>query len=187
MAKFKDLSGQKFGRLTVNKYTGRSKGQSKHSIWECICDCGKIKDVVSTSLTRGLTRSCGCYHIEKAGNNQKKLIEGEASFNLLLATYKKGAKKRDLVWKLTIEQFQFLTKGTCYYCGIEPQQFIKRNDLNGYYLHNGIDRIINSMGYYKENCVSCCGVCNWLKNTMNQHDFLNHIARIYNYRKLIND
>lgn len=183
MAKFKDLTGQKFSRLTVNKYIGRSNGKSKHSVWECICECGNIKNIVSTSLTRDLTKSCGCYHIENAGNNQKQLKEGEASFNLLLGSYKKGAKKRNLNWSLTIEQFRELTKNNCYYCGVEPKQFIKRNDLNGYYIHNGVDRLINSMGYYKENTVSCCGICNWLKNTMNEDNFLNHITRIYNYRK----
>lgn len=181
MPKFNDLTGQQFGRLTVLKKVGISNGLSKHSIWECLCLCGKITKIVSTSLTRKLTRSCGCYFIETAGRNQKKLKNGQSSFNLLLHSYKKGAKTRNLCWELSLEEFKLLTKGICYYCGIEPKQYIKRLDLNGDYLHNGIDRKVNSEGYYKSNCVSCCGTCNWLKSNLTEQDFINQITNIYKH------
>lgn len=49
-----DMSGQKYGKLTVLEY---NKNQYK---WECKCDCGNIINVNSSSLTMGLTQSCGC-------------------------------------------------------------------------------------------------------------------------------
>ena len=64
MSKCIDLTGQRFGRLTV---VGRAdnyitpKG-AKFSRWNCICDCGKKTIVVSSSLRSGNTTSCGCYH-----------------------------------------------------------------------------------------------------------------------------
>lgn len=51
---FKDLTGQKFGRLTVVKYLGSS-------YWECRCDCGNVTKVFTGNLKQGTTKSCGCY------------------------------------------------------------------------------------------------------------------------------
>lgn len=55
----RDLKGQRFGRLTVLSYTYKNYHGS--AVWRCSCDCGKIVEVCSRSLTKGLTRSCGCY------------------------------------------------------------------------------------------------------------------------------
>ena len=51
----KDLTGQRFGRLTV---LHRLEGAG--GIWRCRCDCGKETDVRATLLLRGDTTSCGC-------------------------------------------------------------------------------------------------------------------------------
>jgi len=57
-----DLKGKIFGRLTVIEYAGKS-GHG-NVIWKCKCICGKTKNILSHSLIRGTTRSCGCYHLE---------------------------------------------------------------------------------------------------------------------------
>lgn len=54
-----DLTGKKFGRLTVEVFAGRSR-KGGHFIWKCICDCGKSKIVLGQSLRDGNTKSCGC-------------------------------------------------------------------------------------------------------------------------------
>ena len=54
----KDLTGQKFGKLTVLGEAGRYKSGIKK--WRCKCECGNIVEVAGVSLTRKLTRSCGC-------------------------------------------------------------------------------------------------------------------------------
>ena len=51
-----DLTGQKFGRLTVIQYDHSKNG----TYWLCQCDCGKTKVIKGTSLTGKLTTSCGC-------------------------------------------------------------------------------------------------------------------------------
>ena len=48
-----DLTGQKFGMLTVLEYVARSR-------WKCLCDCGNETIVDSRSFTHGKTKSCGC-------------------------------------------------------------------------------------------------------------------------------
>lgn len=58
-----DLSGQTFGRLTPQWPEGRN-GKSVHAIWLCLCVCGKLTHVSSTSLRSGHTQSCGCLHSE---------------------------------------------------------------------------------------------------------------------------
>jgi recombination endonuclease VII len=58
-----NLAGQKFGRLTAVGDLGARKLGKPH-IWICNCDCGDIVSVENTSLTRGLTQSCGCLYRE---------------------------------------------------------------------------------------------------------------------------
>ena len=61
-ARLKDISGQKFGRLTVLR---RAKvHQSGRSFWECQCACGKTKTVDLSHLRSGSTSSCGCLSLE---------------------------------------------------------------------------------------------------------------------------
>ncbi len=66
-----DLTGQKFGRLTVIKYLGRDKNYRKR--WECKCDCGNNETiaVISYNLKNGNTQSCGCLQKEKTAQANK--------------------------------------------------------------------------------------------------------------------
>ena len=52
-----NLDGQKYGRLTVLKYS-HNKGKTRYM--ECLCDCGNIKAVAVAELRSGGTKSCGC-------------------------------------------------------------------------------------------------------------------------------
>ena len=79
MSKFKDLTGQTFGRLTVISRASNSKvGQCR---WNCVCSCGNKVVVQSSSLITGNTKSCGCLSQE---NRKAKLknIAGQ-TFNRL--------------------------------------------------------------------------------------------------------
>lgn len=61
---FKDLTGEKFNKLTVLE---RVKNNSKNSAcWKCICDCGNIVPSVTTNnLISGHIQSCGCLRNER--------------------------------------------------------------------------------------------------------------------------
>lgn len=63
MPKLKDLTGERFGRLTVLKRAGTNS--SRKPVWECLCDCGNSKNIVSQSLLNGTTKSCGCLRKEQ--------------------------------------------------------------------------------------------------------------------------
>lgn len=56
---FKDITGQKFGRLLV---LGVDHVAGKVTYWKCKCDCGNETVVDGASLRRGHTKSCGCAH-----------------------------------------------------------------------------------------------------------------------------
>ena len=63
-----DLTGQKFGRLTViERDMGKPRGQGKSAYWICQCQCGNIKSVRTDKLRNGDTRSCGCLQQETRG------------------------------------------------------------------------------------------------------------------------
>lgn len=61
MGKFVDLTGQRFGRLTVIERVGTKYGQAA---WLCQCGCGNCSVVVTGVLRSGRQRSCGCYRSE---------------------------------------------------------------------------------------------------------------------------
>lgn len=56
----RDLTGQRFGRLTAVKPTGYVDPSNRSALWKCVCDCGKTKIVSSSDLIYGLAKSCGC-------------------------------------------------------------------------------------------------------------------------------
>ena len=57
-----DLTGQKFGRLTV-LYRVENDRHNKAQ-WLCECECGARKIINGQSLVRGATTSCGCFNRE---------------------------------------------------------------------------------------------------------------------------
>lgn len=62
MSKINNLTGKRFGKLTIIKYYGSNK--NGRALWLCKCDCGNDKIVLGNSLTTKLTQSCGCYNKE---------------------------------------------------------------------------------------------------------------------------
>lgn len=68
MANRKDLTGQRFGRLVVQKMLW----EYKPTKCECLCDCGNAVTVIGTGLTSGKTNSCGCYHRDRVVESNTK-------------------------------------------------------------------------------------------------------------------
>lgn len=73
---FKDLTGQRFGRLIVlERVDPPSHVKDKHyTYWKCQCDCGNITVVRRDALLNGSTQSCGCIHDEISGERMKKMF-----------------------------------------------------------------------------------------------------------------
>ncbi|SRR5581483_2884504 len=71
-----DLTGQRFGRLTVQHLQGHKSETNKNRVWFCFCDCGSTLVVLGHSLRTGETKSCGCLHRERA--SQAALTHGHS-------------------------------------------------------------------------------------------------------------
>ena len=87
MGKLNDLTGQRFGKLTVIERTANTKyGEAQ---WICQCDCGHpYKVVVGKNLTKGVVKSCGCLmeenrlSIGKRVNHTKHGMYGTRIYNI---------------------------------------------------------------------------------------------------------
>ena len=79
---FKDITGEKYNRLTVIGYAGR--GKENRAMWKCRCDCGNTVVVSGKNLRNGNTHSCGCYNIDriKERNRILKRKHGETNTKL---------------------------------------------------------------------------------------------------------
>lgn len=69
MRKIIDLTGKRFGKLTVLQKLDSVNG---FIMWKCICDCGKIVSVSGNNLRSEHTKSCGCLTREVAAIRQTK-------------------------------------------------------------------------------------------------------------------
>jgi hypothetical protein len=59
MRKLRDITGVRFGKLTVLNAVRFPINDGKfRTKWNCICDCGKQKTVDGSSLTSGKTKTC---------------------------------------------------------------------------------------------------------------------------------
>ncbi len=72
-----DLSGERYGRLTVVQHAGRSA--HRKALWRCRCDCGTETVVTANALRQGTVVSCGCAQVEaistRGGASRKRARE----------------------------------------------------------------------------------------------------------------
>lgn len=65
MPKRKDLTGQRFGRLTVTGFDSIDK--FGRAVWNLLCDCGKEHKQYTGQLKRAMNPSCGCVRVRSVG------------------------------------------------------------------------------------------------------------------------
>lgn len=188
---FKDITGYKFGKLTVIEFIGLNKYNNR--LWKCQCDCGNFRNIIYSNINKNVFRSCGCdnysgYHGNRKGSSQY------CSWNALINRYKQKARIRKYSWDLSKEDCLRLFSGNCFYCGIEPFQkysvyITKTNKYrlgnknwmdSSWVIYNGIDRSDNNLGYTKNNSVSCCKICNYAKNDLEIEEFQVWLKRLRN-------
>jgi hypothetical protein len=180
MTKAIDMTGQRFGRLTVQ---GRAlKSTTREAQWVCLCDCGKTTTPRGSQLRNGHTQSCGCLSAETAATlaaARFALPPGEAAINDLMARYRRQAAKRDITFDLTRPEFKALVVLDCHYCGAVPAQQVQaRYSRKTPVAFNGVDRKDSAKGYVMGNVVPACGMCNRAKGTASVADFIAWARRV---------
>jgi len=69
MGIFQDITGNKYGRLTV---VSRAPNEGTRASWNCLCECGNSVVVSGKKLRASHTKSCGCYRKEVTAPAQGK-------------------------------------------------------------------------------------------------------------------
>ncbi len=174
----KNLVGKKFGKLTVIKEVEPAYNKLGYRLinWLCRCDCGKERIIKARSLNmKNFTKSCGCIHPTR----YKSKEYGLSSRNKVFDSYKQKAKKKNLLFELTLEQFDSFSREKCFYCGSLPYISTNYKRHHGQFTYTGIDRINNNLGYILSNVRPCCKNCNYAKNTLTEEIFFKMIKNIY--------
>ena len=156
MAKFLDLTGQRFGKLTVIKFSKDvQSGNRKRKYWLCKCDCGNFKEVRTDGLTSGNVKSCGCLHIEKSYKNLTDKYRFKPKYevqNKRLYNIWNGIKRR--CYNTEYERYHRYGGRGISICNewLNFDNFAKWALNNGYTDNLSIDRIDNNGDYEPSNC-----------------------------------
>lgn len=138
MGKLVDLTGRRFGMLTV---ISRANNKGEETMWNCQCDCGSISVVQGNNLRRGKTKSCGCQRI-KHGKKGTRL------YNIW-----GGMKKRcNCPTHMWYKRYGGRGITVCDEWNNDFQAFYDWAMSHGYSDDLTIDRIDNDKGYSPDNC-----------------------------------
>lgn len=143
-----DLTGQKFGRLTVLKLDH----VDRQAYWLCKCDCGKETISASGDLRSGHKKSCGCLHDELSSQRltKKNLTHGESNTRL----YKIWTDIKKRCYRKTFWAYDRYGGRGITLCKEWHDYPTFRNWCvnNGYTENLTIDRINNNGNYEPSNC-----------------------------------
>lgn len=149
MSRLIDLSGQKFGRLTVIKKVKPEQNSQTNAFWLCKCDCGSEVIVRSKSLRIGESTSCGCYRAEYSKN--KMTTHGKCKSRLATIWY--NMKSRCYCPSSTnYKNYGGRGISICREWRENFQSFYEWAISNGYSDDLTIDRIDNDGNYEPSNC-----------------------------------
>lgn len=140
MPSFMDLTGKRFGRLTVIE---RAETKNAKTRWKCLCDCGKYTYTITNRLVQGKTLSCGCRAYEK--HSYKK------EYPRLYMIWANMRKRCTNPHEKSYERYGGRGISVCSEWDSFPN-FLKWAKNNGYNDLLSIDRIDNSKGYSPDNC-----------------------------------
>ena len=144
-----DLTGQKFGRLTILKRMDKNKRGDYR--WLCKCICGKEKIVIGSDLKSGNTKSCGC--LRKEQTRERFTTHGHLKDDTASKTYTS--------WESMIKRCTNPNNKDYHHYGGRGIKVCQRWRKFENFLEDmgepptekhSIDRIDNNLGYCKENC-----------------------------------
>ena len=173
MGKLIDLTGKRFGKLTVISFAGTKHiGKQAIATWKCKCDCGNETIVNSQDIRTGHTKSCGCYFNNGFSNTREKQKHGLTSHPLY--DIWRGIRQRCYrpTDKYKKERYKDRNIFVCEEWLHDFKAFYDWSIANGWNdekLPNGyhkltIDRINNDKGYSPDNC----RWVSWKKQTENR-------------------
>jgi len=135
------------------------------------CDNERRAKHLQDNMVSENKRKLQWYHITRHKNNSN--FKYAHSVKGRYSKYKYSAKVRDIIFRLIIKDVASIIKKPCKYCGYQGEYY------------NGIDRVDSELGYTKNNCVSCCAICNRMKLNYKVEDFIGYCEKITNNQKVM--
>ena len=89
--------------------------------------------------------------------------------------YKYSSQVRSIEFALSYADFEGIVNDKCHYCYTE-------DETRGFH---GVDRIDSSKGYFIDNCVACCKICNYMKGSLHKDVFLKRVEHILTHNGLV--
>lgn len=155
MGQVKDITGKKFGMLTVLRQDGFAKPNkrgSRYAMWFCKCDCGNYCRMDTGTIKKPGNHSCGCLATEHLADMSKKNITHGMTGTRLYGCYK-GMMSRCYREK-DIHYNAYGKRGiaVCAEWKNKPDVFIKWAVSHGYSDALTLDRINVNGNYEPSNC-----------------------------------
>ena len=147
MKKSQDLTGKKFGMLTVlAELQERRHGKV---MWLCKCDCGKLHIAPGTRLVNGNVHSCGCLRYKRAAESLIKHGKRQSRLYSIWANMKNRCHLES-----STEYKRYGARGirVCEEWRNNFQSFYDWAMANGYQENLTLDRIYNNGDYEPSNC-----------------------------------
>lgn len=146
----KDLTGKRFGQLTVLRQD--TAAESRYSYWICRCDCGNTKSIRGSSLTSGKQISCGCIQHERLNLGRIAVTKHGGKGTRLYRIYRGIIDRTE--YPSSREYKRYGARGIKM-CAEWRSDFSLFRDWalsHGYQDNLSIDRIDNDRGYEPSNC-----------------------------------
>ena len=149
---FKDITGQKFGKLTVLRRNG--KNISGSICFDVVCECGNETNVAGTLLRSGHTKTCGCIKKETIIKNHNKYVVETYGTNVKHLSRKFKEMKRRCYNPKNCAYKYYGAKGI----KICDEWLKDRKSFNLWAIESGykdgltIDRLDPTKGYSPDNC-----------------------------------
>lgn len=145
-----DLTGQKFGRLTVIRLD--ESRQTRKTYWICQCECGGIKSARSDSLLCGAIKSCGCMKKEQDKSNLTANHSHKQSGTRLYRIWQGMKKRCNNINTACYDRYGGRGIKVCEEWNNSFESFFEWAMNNGYSKELTIDRIDNNGNYEPNNC-----------------------------------
>ena len=145
--KYQDLTGKRFGRLTVIRRAENDR--YGNILWECVCDCGGKKITRVNALMSGKATSCGCVQRKRSAKAHTKHGKRHSRLYNIWCNMKGRCNTKSCSF---YEQYGGRGIKVCPEWEHDFQAFYDWSMANGYRDDLTIDRIDNDGNYCPENC-----------------------------------